>query len=335
VRTLAGDAAWLPLFYDARSDAFVFAHAPRELQRRLVFLDPRFLAEAPASAPIPARDLTEAARAAAKPIHFIFHTAFCCSTLLARALDLPGVSMGLKEPSILVDLSHPMVAQQRTDGVDPLGIAIDLLSRPFEVGETQVVKPSNAANALAGAILDRRAQAKALVLYSNLDAYLLSSARIGPAGRHFNRQMFAKLAQIIPLQQRFTAQELLAQSDLQIAAQVWLMQVSLLDAVAKHHGPSRVRTLNSATLLADKVASLSRLGGFFGLTASAAQWADVASGPVFARDAKSPDGAPFDPDAKAAADAIHAGEVSAVMPWALDLAAQCGVSLDLGDTLMA
>lgn len=323
----------MPFAYDPTSNAFVFAHAPRELHRKLVFLDPRYMAETPKSAPIPAPDLVEPARAAARPLHFIFHTAFCCSTLLSRALDQPGMSMGVKEPAILVQLSHPAAARPRTDGVDPLDIALDLLSRPLAPGETQIVKPSNAANGLIPAILEKRPRAKALALYSPLDAYLRSSARMGHAGRQFNRQMFAQLAQTLPLLQRYTVQELMLQTDLQIAAQVWLMQAALLSEVAQRRGAERVRSLTSATLLADKAGSLQRLGAFWDLSTSPERWAEIAASPVFANEAKSHDETPFDAGAKRAADAVHAAEVALTFAWGRSLAAQAHAPLDLGDTL--
>jgi hypothetical protein len=332
-QSLVDDPTWLPFSYDPRAGNFTFAHAPRDTQRKLVFLDPRYLTDTPKSPSVSARALAAPASKSAQPAHFIFHTAFCCSTLLTRALDLPGVAMGVKEPSILVDLMHAGPATSSGSEANPLSIALDLLSRPLASGETQIIKPSNAANPLAHAILDTKPQSKALVLYSSLDAYLRSSARLGQAGRAFNRQMFVQFAQTIPLAQRFAVQELLLQTDLQLAAQVWLMQVGLLNAVARRFGPSRVRTLKSTTLLANKPRALRSLGAFLELAASDDRWAEVAAGPVFANEAKSFDDRPFDADAKKRADEVHAAEIAAVMPWAETLAAHCGVPLDLGDTL--
>ena len=45
---------------------------------------------------------------AVPPPQYIFHSAFAASTLLARALDVPGVAMGLKEPAILNELAEAM-----------------------------------------------------------------------------------------------------------------------------------------------------------------------------------------------------------------------------------
>jgi hypothetical protein len=335
IDTLVRDPAWLPFMYHVDIDAFVFAYLPRETQRSAVFLDPRFLGETPKSAPIPLRSLpANEIREAAQPVHFIFHTAFCCSTLLTRALDIPGVAMGLKEPSVLVPLAHLRADGRRGRG-DPLDIALDLLSRPLAPGETQIIKPSNAANPIARRILETRPSSKAVILYSPLDAYLRSTARMGMTARAFNRQMFTQLASVMPLKTRFSAHDLFLQTDLHIAAQVWLMQAAYLGAAARDFGPSRVRTLRSATLLEDKAGTLARLGDFFGLEADAALWRKIASGPVFDRHAKAQGDAPYDAGAREKADAAHAAEVAGVLAWAEALARHNEVPLDLGDTLLA
>jgi hypothetical protein len=331
---LIRDPAWLPSHYEARDDTFLFAHLPKETQRKLVFIDRRFLDQIEKSAPARLRDLPLAeVRKAARPAHYVFHTAFCCSTLLARALDAPGVSMGLKEPAVLVSLSDPALPRRPGGGVDPLDLALDLLSRPLAKGETQIIKPSNTANTIAARILELKPEAKAIVLYSGLEAYLRATARMGATGRLFNRQIFAKFARVIPIRQQFSVQDLLLQTDLQIAAQVWMMQVAFLSTVISRFGPTRVRTLHCDTLLARKAEALTRLGRFFELNADAARWAEIASGPVFKRHAKRIGDEPFDPSANANADTVHAPEIAAILPWAEALAAHCAVPRDLGNTL--
>jgi hypothetical protein len=71
------------------------------------------------SGPVPVDALPEdAITPHTAPLHFVFHTAFCCSTLLARALDVPGSSMGLKEPSVLVDFASVWLQRRQTQATE-------------------------------------------------------------------------------------------------------------------------------------------------------------------------------------------------------------------------
>ncbi|MBS0386047.1 MAG: hypothetical protein JSS00_11935 [Proteobacteria bacterium] len=339
-RQYTTDAAWLPYAYDAREDTLVFAHLPRDVQRRAVFLDPRFLARAPKSDPaplaaLPAHDIRERAG----KLHFIFHTGFCCSTLLTRALDIPGVSMGVKEPSVLVSFAQHFGTGRRSPGaLSALGVTLDLLSRPLEPGETQIVKPSVTVNHAIPALLHLRPDAKALVLYSSLDAFIRAIARRGLDGREFARLVYKHCALAIPLDDaELTPEELVLQTDLQIAARVWLMQISFIAKVATHFGPARVRILNGDALLADRNAALDRLARFFRLPLNAAQIATIVDGPVFRQHSKH-QGLAFDAAAHHAqhheAGVRHLDELNAIRGWAHALARRIGAPLTLPDSLM-
>jgi hypothetical protein len=81
------DPAWIPHFYDPRRDTLVLARLPREAQRKLTFLDQRFVDRDAESLPAPISQLPlDLVSQNAGPLHFVFHTGFCCSTLLARVL---------------------------------------------------------------------------------------------------------------------------------------------------------------------------------------------------------------------------------------------------------
>jgi hypothetical protein len=95
----------------------------------------------------------------AGPLHFIFHTAFCCSTLLTRALDIPGVSMGIKEPGVLTHFAYDSALGRQPPGaIAALSVTLDLLSRPLSPGETQIIKPSTPGNHLMPQMLHASAQ---------------------------------------------------------------------------------------------------------------------------------------------------------------------------------
>ena len=131
------------------------------------------------------------------PPRFIFHSAYCCSTMLARAFDLPGAAMGYKEPQILNDA----VGLRLREG-DPrqvaaaLDAALWLLARPPARGEVAVIKPSNVVNPLIPAILALRPESRALLLHAPLEAFLGSVARKEIEGRAWVRELMWKLIRL-------------------------------------------------------------------------------------------------------------------------------------------
>lgn len=329
---IAGDAAWLPHRYDETSDAIRFVHAPREAHRIATFLTDEYLAGA-ATPEVVGRAEALADAAPAGPLHFIFHSAYCCSTLLARAFDIEGVAMGLKEPQILNDLqgwrgrgAQPAKLAEVLDG------ALRLLARPFAPGEAVVVKPSNLVNAFAPAMLAMRPDARALLLHAPLRVYLGSIARKGMWGRLWVRELFVKIARDGMLDYGFSPEDVLRQTDLQIAAIGWLGQHRHFAALAARC-PDRVRTLDSERLVARPTETLAALGRLYGLSFDAAS---VAAGPAFTSHSKG--AGAFDAEARRAdqreAAAVHAEEVDKVALWAEAVAAAAGQDLELPAPLL-
>ncbi len=329
--TVVAHTDWLAHRYDPVGDQVHFIHAPRDIQRAATFLTDENL---PAHAnPVAIDRATAVARAGdPAPLHFIFHSADCCSTLLARAFDIPGVSFGLKEPVLLNDLSG-----WRRRGATPeqmsgrLGDALTLLARPFEAGEAIVIKPSNVVNALAPAMLALRAEARALLLYAPLRSYLASIADKGLWGRLWVRDLYAKLARDGITEYGFSPEEVFGQTDLQIAAIGWLAQHRLFAAMVARFGPARVRTLDSEVLIADPARSIAALAELFALPLDAAAIAEVVRGDAFTRNSKT--GASFADGSRAAAretrTARHAEEVDKVATWAEAVAHAAGQSFVL------
>jgi hypothetical protein len=316
---VARDAAWLAHRYDPGHDAIHLVQLDRVQHRDLTFISDEHV---PADRPklVLRRDELLAAAPPPAPIHFVFHSAYCCSTLLARAFDLPGTSMGLKEPHLLQDM-----VGWRFRGGDPrqIGLVLDgalrLLARPFEPGEAVVVKPSNLVNGLADAMLRLRPGAGALLLHAHLPGFLVSIAKKGMWGRLWVRELFVGLMKEGAGQRLgFTPEQLMGQSDLQIAAAGWLAQQGLFADLAERY-PARVRTLNSEVLLARPAETMTALGALFGLDLDGPA---IAAGPAFTRHSKS--GTRFGAEARAAeqADAgeIHRDEIEKVTAWATAVA---------------
>src|SRR4051812_5213733 len=184
---------WLAHRYDPQQDAVHFVRADRETRRSIPFLTDEHLPSA--AEPLVARRVDSlAVTPGTAPIHFILHSAYCCSTLLANAYDREGIASSFKEPTILNDL-----AGWRHRGGEParmaevLDGALRLLARPFGVGEASVVKPSNVVNALAPAMLAMRPEAGCVLLHAPLRVYLGSIAGKALWGRLWVRDLLTKL----------------------------------------------------------------------------------------------------------------------------------------------
>jgi hypothetical protein len=319
--------AWLAHRYDAPNDAFQFVMADRAARDRAPFLTDADLRPDPPQAI--RRDDALAAAPAAAPVHFVFHSAYCCSTLLARAFDLPGMSTALKEPQLLND-----VVGWRHRGADPrlvgpvLDAGLRLLQRPFETGEHVVIKPSNVISALMEPILLLRPSARAILLYAPLPAYVASIARKGLDGRLWVRDLLSKQLVDGTVNLGFTPKDYLLLTDLQVAAVGWLAQHVLFMRIAATM-PERCRMLNSEELVAHPSAALAAVAAFFGLPIGEEKAAFIAAH-EFGRDAKS--GASFAPGERKAqqeaGEELHRDEITKVLAWAGQVANAAGTTVD-------
>ena len=329
---VALDPLWLADRYDPGHDAFHFRQVSHADHRAATFLTDEYL---PAGASTLVLRRSEAIAAAGEPgpVHFIFHSAYCCSTLLARAFDLPGAAMGLKEPVLLNDL----VGWKHRGGA-PAAIAavlndgLTLLARPFGPGEAVVIKPSNVVNSMAAAILTVRPEARALFLHAPLRTYLGSIAKKGMWGRLWVRDLLVKQLRDGMAWPGMTSEDYLGLTDLQAGAIGWLAQHALFARLAAKHA-GRVRTLDSEALMADPAAAMSALGQLFAIDLDAAA---VVAGPAFTRHSKS--GTAFSGGDRAgehrdAAD-LHADEIDKVAIWAEAVAATANLSLTLPAPLL-
>lgn len=332
---IASDPEWLPHRYDSSRGHVHFIRASRNDHREAVFLTDEYLRNA---ANVQAVSLDAATGAGDEaPLHFVFHSAYCCSTLLARAFDLPTISMGLKEPQILNDLSG-----WRSRGAQPQDLArvmagvLSLLARPFEAGEAVVVKPSNLVNGLAGLMMHLKPGSNALFLYAPLRDFLGSIARKGIWGRLWVRDLMVKQMQEGLIDLGFQGDDYLRLTDLQAAAVGWLAQHALFARIIEKFGAGRIRTLDSTALMKAPDAAMGTLQAHFGLNMEADALKALVEGPVFKQHSKTD--SDFDADAREAdrqaGDALHAEEIEKVVVWAEAVARNAGVPMRLAASLV-
>ncbi len=338
---ILGDASYLAHRYDETNDAFRFLSVPREVHRQCTFITDEHLPNVDQFKAFARSELASPSPSTA-PVHFIFHSAYCCSTMLARAFDIEGVSMGLKEPVVLND----MIGWRRR-GADPvkqqqvMEQSLTLLSRPFGEDRAVIIKPSNICNPLAIEMLRLRPEAKALLLYAPIEGFLKSIAKKEMWGRIWVRDVLIGTLKDGYAIGGFSQDELLQLTDLQVAAIGWLSQHALFAKIIEEIGGDRVKTLDSDTFLAQSPATIAALSDLYGLNMGDAQIDAVVQGPAFTSHSKldqAKRGETFDAKArereqKKVAE-VHGAEIDMVASWTKAVADSQGIKLDIGSTLL-
>lgn len=335
--TLLADPEWFAHRFVESDDSFRFMRLPRGVHGEMPFLADAYLGEREFGSDVPTGACLSLPPDG--PLHFLFHSAFCGSTMLVRALDRPGVAMGLSEPSLFND-----VVGFRRRGADPRAVArtadaaMRLLSRPFGAGEAVVAKPSNIINPLAPLLMAMRPAAKAVFLFAPLETFLISVARKGLHCRLWVRELLEGYMREGVLEGLgFVSEDYFRLSDLQVAAVGWLAQHRLFAQLAEKLGPQRLASLDADTMLSDPGRALTAIAQHYGLVMDGTMIAAIANGPAFAQHSKS--GAAYSPEARAADYAkvrdAHGEEIGMVMVWAKAVADGARVSLAAPNPLIA
>lgn len=251
------------------------------------FLDQRIAADLSTARNVPIAEVLDSPidQSSAAPA-FIFHTAFCCSTLLARSLDLPGHTLVLREPATLLQLAD------MKRGLNPtkyrparfLESTLNLLSRPFAPDERVLIKPTNLVNNLIPALLSASPESRVLVLYDDLEAFLLSVLKRPRESMHGITQFLERLR--LDASARAFAPEVLNVGDLpRRAALAWALQLHTLNAWLSTF-PSHVRLLSAPQLLREPFSTLAAVTDWLNLNIDTAALRDVIQGPIWRQHAK-------------------------------------------------
>lgn len=259
---IAQDPAWFADGFDPKARTVSFVHLDRARISGAPFLDQR-LNRSGAEQTALSFDALDSALTSPPRLNFIWHTSFCCSTLIAHALDAPGKNLSLREPGITMVLAAAKRAGWFRQDEKLPSLIFRLLARRFSEHEQILVKPTNTVNTL---IEDAAhfTSGKMLFLYSSQREFLLSIAKKKLDGYIFARKIFNIFASDGDPLGRLPPQQLFEMSDLQIAALVWQMQIGHFRRMMEALGP-RAASLDCAQFLADPKTTLARLDKFFEL----------------------------------------------------------------------
>ena len=326
---------WYAHRYVESADAFRLIALARSEHAEIPFLTDEYLGTTRQSQDVSAAACLGQVRQG--PLHFLFHSAFCGSTLLTRALDRPGLAMGLSEPQTLNDVvgfrrrgAPAQTVARVADG------ALRLLGRPYGPDEAVVVKPSNLLNPLADLLLTLQPSAQAVFLYAPLETFLISVVRKGLHCRLWVRELLEGYMRENYLNFGFTPEDYFRQSDLQVAAVGWLAQHRHFAMLAAKYGPARIATLDADQMTAQPARVLAAIIAHYGLTADAAAISQIVAGPAFTKHSKS--GAAFTAQQRTAeyaqARAAYGEEIDMVTVWAERVAETFGIAMAAPNALL-
>lgn len=275
-----------------------FVPMSRATYRSSSFLDGRTQATGPDRYDVPVVDLLLTAASLPAPpnhVHYIFHAAFCCSTLLARYLELIPPCFVLKEPLFLTQMAvvRPRVNPAHNEGALDLTewaplfeLCARLLGRGFAPEDVVAIKVNDICNSLGEMLLARDPATKAVFITIGLRDFLLVLLK-APERRQWLRGRLVKAwkdAAIIP---ELAAFDPLEMSDAEGGAFLWALNEALRSRLCAMY-PSRVVTVPGEEIAEAPTAAVRAVADHFGLPVSQGLPKNVFSDATVARHAKDP-----------------------------------------------
>jgi hypothetical protein len=280
-------------------DAAVFVPMDRPAYHRSIFLDDRISPAANRVMRLPVAALTGEARPPART-GWVFHVAHCGSTLLARALDDPGLNLVLREPLAL---------RQQAFQRDPKRLALTaaMISKRYREDLPTIVKANVPVNFLLPELVALDPQAPAIFLYSSLRDYLLAILR-SDNHRGWLQRVTVQLAAYLG--------DLSDLPDAERCAALWLAQMRAFgQAIALM---PNARALDAEAFFAAPGPTLRAAAAHLGVPMSDSAVDSTVAGPLFATYSKNPE-LPFDNAARLARraelEAPLAPELASAQRW--------------------
>jgi hypothetical protein len=289
-----------PLKMDFDTGILSFLPMSRATYRASSFLDGRTQPAGPERYDIPTADLLADAALPTSPnrVHYIFHAAFCCSTLLARYLELVPPCFVLKEPLFLTQMAvvRPRaieVLPPTNDGAIPpaewtplFELCARLLRRGYAAEDIVAIKVNDICNSLGEMLLTRDPASKAVFVTIGLKEFLLvllksTDRRQWLRGRLLKAQ---KDAAIVPELAGFDPAQL---SDAEGGAYLWALNEALRERLCAA-GQSRILTLPGEQIADAPEGAVRAVATHFGLSVGQSLPKNIFSDATAAKHAKDP-----------------------------------------------
>lgn len=276
--------------WDFKKNSAYFVHIDREDLHKSSFLDQRISAK---DNTLVTHDIQAALGVSTEkpgevPV-FIFHTAFCCSTLLARSLDMPGKTLVFREPLTLLQLAD----LKRGFSKAPfeyhrlLMRTMQFLTDLSVCEEKIIIKPTNLANNLITDLIAVYPTTRILLLHDDLEPFIISVLK-RPDESVTGMNLFLKrfLADN-PADLHFLDAQISGKLHLQ-AALAWALQKSELNK-AMGEQSSQIRTIHTSDFLTRPETILSEASKWLNLDLDKNSFNGITDTPLWGLNAKHPE----------------------------------------------
>jgi hypothetical protein len=328
LQTIACSPDYYPyeLLLSQRTPGVSFVQAGRDIYRQSSFLDHRMLRN-------PGAKKTECGleellghyrNCASGRVAFIFHIAYCCSTLLARYLELLPGSFVLKEPFILTQLAEMNRSSQVRE--DLARLCAQLLARTYDPAAMAVVKLADQCNAVAGALMASSGFQRSVFIGLELRSFLLSGLKTDQRRAWVRRR--AELAAIDIAPSPLAQIDPKGLGDGEACAFLWLTNGVLLQKLLKNVGSDGVLIIDGEEISDKPEETVRAVAAWFRLASSDSELRAVLNDEASGHYSKNPGQAFTREDRRAELAAIYSelgNEVETTMKWASARAADLGL----------
>lgn len=254
-----------PVSIDIRNNALEFLQMSRESYRNSAFLDLRtqHLGDGAHNVNLDEVLLAGAGISAKRGgAHYILNTAFCCSTLVARYIELFPNCFVLKEPSFLTQLAI-VTPESISRWEEIFQVCLKLLTRTFLDSERPVIKVHEACNILGNRLLEDP-EITITFLSTPVRRFVLSTLK-AESRRQWVRNRVNQMSKRHEFAEVFHDVDVTHLSDAQVACCMWMANQLLCQRLSSGDDCERVFVINGDEVADHPLETLSRIakaGGF-------------------------------------------------------------------------
>jgi hypothetical protein len=318
---LAHSPELFPQALDPRNDSVSLIRLTEADYARASFLDGRIVGPQASMQTAPFAEVEAAAANLPEASDYIFHIGHVGSTLLSRLLGAHPAVFALREPAILRTLAQIRAEAFWDDArlEAHLSTFLKLWSRTFRPDQRALLKATSFASELAGPILSRSSEPKAIFMFVPPAEFLASILGAENSPREAQAMAPSRAARLNKRLDADIRAETLSIGEM--TALGWACEMTALAAAPSE----RVLWLDFERFLADPAASLAACFKHLNITAAPDQIQAIVSGPDMRRYSKAQE---FDYDAQlraavlAQARAQCGPEIKRGMDWLENAAAK-------------